>query len=511
VRTRAASLDALIVAEDNDADLRKLVHSDDELGMKELAVRGLIARKADVSEFAWPRHPPSVRAAAIDGSTMPMRDFLVGLDDSDPFIRHVAIRRLARNPNVLTILELGLLRNNKPKLRLAILLASRASSEHNSDAPAAYLSDSDPDVRFLAIKWISDAKLTERRSEIEKMLAKPGVDAREFVGLATTLARLDDKPVDDNALADYFLQRFNDKASPASARAMALRSIPANFAKLRTDSLLGVFKEEDAGLRLEVLRTLTERSDPKAADVLVAVVRDPQQQTAIRAQALVGLSPRASENAFLFLDVAADTNGTLRKEALRGLTQAKLTAEQRKKLESVTVTDDEVNLRDRVLGKAFVDKRPPLSDTDAWLKRLEGPADSETGRRIFEHPRVASCAKCHRADGRGANIGPDLSLIGRTDRKWIVESILQPSAVVAPHYQAWQIRTLNERTLTGLLVGTHLDESVYIDAKGDRFKVLATEVADVTPAKNSIMPDNLVDTLTDQELRDLIAYLTSRK
>ena len=50
-----------------------------------------------------------------------------------------------------------------------------------------------------------------------------------------------------------------------------------------------------------------------------------------------------------------------------------------------------------------------------------------------------------------------------------------------------------------------------MDAKGDRFKLLANDVSEVTAAKGSIMPDGLADGLTDQELRDLIAYLASRK
>src|SRR5439155_26586505 len=99
----------------------------------------------------------------------------------------------------------------------------------------------------------------------------------------------------------------------------------------------------------------------------------------------------------------------------------------------------------------------------------------------------------------------------RTERNWIVESILQPSAVVAPHYQAWKIETTDSHTLTGLLIGTYLDVSEYIDEKGNRFNVTAGEVANIRAAKNSIMPDGLLDNLTDQEIRDLVAYLVARK
>ena len=197
---------------------------------------------------------------------------------------------------------------------------------------------------------------------------------------------------------------------------------------------------------------------------------------------------------------------------MRGLYQVKLSAEQRTRLE--TTTKDKVDCAElvgRVLGKPFHAKRPVATNIDAWLKRLDGPADAEAGRRVFEHPKITTCAKCHRVDGRGADIGPDLSLIGRTDKRWIVESILQPSAVVAPHYLSWKVDTLDGRSRIGFLIGTYLDESVYVDAKGDRFKVLARDVADTTLAKGSIMPDGLVDTLTDQEIRDLVAYLLSKK
>ena len=86
---------------------------------------------------------------------------------------------------------------------------------------------------------------------------------------------------------------------------------------------------------------------------------------------------------------------------------------------------------------------------------------------------------------------------------------MQPAAVVAPHYQPWKVDTLDGKSRTGLLVGTYLDESVYVDAKGDRFKVLAGDVADATLTRGSIMPDNLLDGLTDQEVRDLVAFLAA--
>jgi hypothetical protein len=62
-----------------------------------------------------------------------------------------------------------------------------------------------------------------------------------------------------------------------------------------------------------------------------------------------------------------------------------------------------------------------------------------------------------------------------------------------------------------MLMRTYLDEYTYIDEKGEQFKVKTPDITASQPARQSIMPDGLVNQLTDQELRDLLAYLCSRK
>jgi putative heme-binding domain-containing protein len=256
--------------------------------------------------------------------------------------------------------------------------------------------------------------------------------------------------------------------------------------------------------RVELLRALRDRGDKKATDTVKALAGDAGQSIAVRAQAVVTLAALDAVDVERMIGLASGPEAALRQEALRGLVGVKLNQGQRALVESIN-TDKE--LVARLLGKPYVADRPPVADTEAWLKRLEGPADPEAGRRIFEHPKLANCSKCHRIEGRGSDVGPDLSLIGRTDRKWIVESLLQPSAVVAPHYQPWKVDTTDGKSRVGQLVHTHLDESTYVDTKGDRFKVLAGDVVEASPTKGSVMPDGLIGLLTDQEIRDLVAYL----
>jgi putative heme-binding domain-containing protein len=292
----------------------------------------------------------------------------------------------------------------------------------------------------------------------------------------------------------------------------ALRAIPAAHEKLRTARLLEFLQHGDPGFRIEVLRALKDRADRKAAAAVLDVARDEKQPASVRAQAVLTLSAIGAPDTATLVALASGSERFVRQEALRALVQAKLSPEQKNQLARTDADDkSSQDLIERLSTPRPPGDRPPTKDTDAWLKLLEGPSDAEAGRRVFEHPRLAGCYRCHQVDGRGANIGADLSLIGRSERRWIVESIMQPSAVVAPHYQAWTIVTNDERTRTGLLVRTYLDESEYIDEKGNRFKVRATELARIASARASIMPEGLVDQLTTQEIRDLIAYLQSRR
>lgn len=512
VRVRATALVALIDLYDKTVGLAGLAMSDKEIGLREMAVRALVARGDDVSKFAEETQPATVRAEAIAGlkdpNSIPMLVKLLG--DVDPFIRHAAIHKLGSLPEWLIRIDHKKISDKKELVGL--LLAWQASHAVQDDMIVRCLTGADPEARLLAAKWIADERLVDYRAQVIAELAKPTLDPRGFVGLTTTLARLDNKPVNEDALAGYFLDRLNDAKTPAATKLMALRGIPSAHKSLRLEQLLGLLRELDPAMRLEAMRALKERADPKASTGVAAILRDDRQPPAVRAQAIVTLASVNKLDVGIALDLAGGDEKTLRDEALRGFVQMKLAPETLDAIQAATKGKaDCTDAVARLLGKPFFANRPPATDIDAWLKRLDGPADAEAGRRIFEHPKIATCAKCHRVDGRGADIGPDLSLIGRTDKRWIVESILQPSATVAPHYQAWKVDTLDGKSFTGLLVHTYLDESYYIDAKGDRIKVLAKDVADITASKTSVMPDGLVDTLTDQEIRDLVAYLLTRK
>ena len=142
-----------------------------------------------------------------------------------------------------------------------------------------FLRDTDPDVRFLAVKWVSDEKLKEFRPQIAEMIKSTALDPRGYVALATTLARLDDKPVNDDNLAAYFLDRLKDRDAPVSARLLALRAIPATYKQLRTEFLVELLKTDDAPFRIEVLRTLKDRADHKAFAAVLSIAGNTRESS----------------------------------------------------------------------------------------------------------------------------------------------------------------------------------------------------------------------------------------
>ena len=151
---------------------------------------------------------------------------------------------------------------------------------------------------------------------------------------------------------------------------------------------------------------------------------------------------------------------------------------------------------DRRLARSYSKARPTR-------KRDGASSSTRSSRRVSNATRSMAAARTS---------GPDLSLIGRTERRWIVESLLQPSASVAPHYQAWKIVTTDERTRTGLLVRTYLDEIRVHRREGQTaFRVRAGEVVGSRRRRGLDHAGGFDRSLTDQEIRDLVAYLQSRK
>ena len=152
---------------------------------------------------------------------------------------------------------------------------------------------------------------------------------------------------------------------------------------------------------------------------------------------------------------------------------------------------------------------PPAANVDAWLARLQGPADPAAGERVFFHAKGPGCFRCHQVNGRGGRAGPDLStLAAGVDRRRLVESILAPSKEIAPQFVAWNVARTDGTVFTGILLEQSPERvQIFADAEGRLIAVKSDDVAERKPVTSSIMPDNLAQTMTLQEFRDILAFL----
>jgi len=142
---------------------------------------------------------------------------------------------------------------------------------------------------------------------------------------------------------------------------------------------------------------------------------------------------------------------------------------------------------------------------------LARKGDADRGRELFWSQRV-QCQTCHKIDGKGTELGADLSAIGKTrTRDELLESLLEPSRRIEPLYQSYLARTLDGRTFTGLLVKRDAKEIVMKDSQNKEVRIAADDLEAVQPARDSLMPTGALADLTAQQAADLLEYLATRK
>ena len=143
-----------------------------------------------------------------------------------------------------------------------------------------------------------------------------------------------------------------------------------------------------------------------------------------------------------------------------------------------------------------------------WKERIESltwsTGDSERGREVFQRRQ---CARCHAGS---TPIGPDLAgLTRRLSRADVVRSIVEPSAEVAPQYQLAEITTHAGKTDMAIVLYESPEVTLTQNAQGETSRFLQGEIASIAKTGQSLMPTGLLDNASDQEIVDLVAFLSS--
>jgi putative heme-binding domain-containing protein len=171
--------------------------------------------------------------------------------------------------------------------------------------------------------------------------------------------------------------------------------------------------------------------------------------------------------------------------------------------------DAKINAR---LAEVWGTLRDPSKDKAAvigkWKKALSkdvmASAKPQSGRVLYK----THCAACHKLFGDGAAIAPDLTGSQRFNLDYVLENIIDPSAVVPREYQVSIFTTTGGRVLTGI-VKQETDRAVTVQTQNELVILPKDEIDSRVQSRVSMMPEGLFDRLSVEEVRDLVAYLAS--
>ncbi|WP_162006806.1 PVC-type heme-binding CxxCH protein [Roseimaritima sediminicola] len=139
----------------------------------------------------------------------------------------------------------------------------------------------------------------------------------------------------------------------------------------------------------------------------------------------------------------------------------------------------------------------------SWLTAdVLADADLAHGRQLFQQ----HCGACHKFLGQGAELGPDLTGAQRRNLDYLLENLVSPSGAVSRDYLLHVVTTRDGRVLTGLFVRQDA-RSLTLRTINERIVVPVEEIDEHRVSSVSMMPDGLLEPLTDKQIRDLIGYL----
>jgi putative membrane-bound dehydrogenase-like protein len=296
----------------------------------------------------------------------------------------------------------------------------------------------------------------------------------------------------DPAVIAELTKRVADRSVPLDDRRFALDLLvqkkPAGFAKVLQDLLA------DPALRGAAVRGLAGFPDDTTPAAILT--HYPTFSPAEKADAVQTLASRpAWANALL----NAVEKGTIPRADV-----------------SVTAARQILALNDKPtadrLEKVWGKITPVSKDRAALIKQWKGKlspdamknADAANGRVLF----VKHCAACHKLFGEGGDVGPDLTGSQRANLDYVLENVLDPSAVVPREFQVINFNLKDGRVVSGIIL-KETPDGLTVRTTNDTVVIAKADVESRKQTSQSIMPEGLLDAMKPEEVRDLVAYLAS--
>lgn len=166
-------------------------------------------------------------------------------------------------------------------------------------------------------------------------------------------------------------------------------------------------------------------------------------------------------------------------------------------------------IADPKIQTALRDVLSELVDTDRdevisrYGNSLRSEGNVEAGRELFQR----HCSVCHRIDGIGRNVGPDISDSRTKSREQLLVSILNPNLVIDNNYYRFVALTADDRVVEGLIVEETSDAVVILTQESTRVVLQKSEIVQLKATGVSLMPEGLESQITPEQMSDLISYI----
>lgn len=291
---------------------------------------------------------------------------------------------------------------------------------------------------------------------------------------------------------------FATTEEPALRRLQALDALvaagDANLLAAVGDTL-SASKANSLEFRRRVVGSLGRLEDPHVAEVVLAAY--PEMEAELKPQAIELLTSRAAWSKSLLAAIAE-----------RRVPADALNLNQVRKL--LTANDPELIEQVRnTWGTLRTERNPQREQVIAQMRPLlrRTPGDPHEGQEVFKKV----CGQCHKIYGQGQDVGPDITVNGRSSFEQLLSNVFDPSLVIGAAYQARTVATADGRVITGLLVEDS-DQRVVLKVQGGKLETIARgDIEQMETSQLSLMPEDLEKQLKPRELADLFAFITLDK
>lgn len=467
-----------------------------------------------------------------DTSATPKLLQLAAKEQNDPFMRHAIVTGLAGCADAKVLV--------KDKGLCSLLALARQRSPKVAEFLTKF-----PDEAERAIH--DDAGIPEALPALTTRLTRRGLNACLRLGIAEPLIQAALKPsaLQSEALDLLLvftnpprLDRIDGHAheyAPRDAKAFAA------LVQSRLDSLLDLTDGALKAKAVELLMQLQLRVEPA---VLQGIVADAKARSSLRAGALKMLASTGDFGPSLDLALDKKSPAELRREALKqlfahqpdraiaaaatALKEADTTTKQLALSLLASSKDDTVitewldllaqnkapaAIQLDILEAAATREslKPKLATLQTQNTELLEGGDTTRGRDLVTNHLGANCIACHTVEAKeGSQVGPNLKTIGSTkDRPYLLESLLNPLAQVAPGYGLITLTLKDGKNISAVLDHEDTKQIRLKLPDGKLQTVPLDQIASRTPPI-SVMPP-MLGILTKSEIRDVVAYLTGLK